>query len=262
MKPAIVADIGNSRMKWGRCSEERIIATAALSRDDPAEWTAQLSAWGFTEPISWAAAGVAPGFRDAFIDWLKTRSHRVAVVDAPSALPLRVDVEKPAAVGIDRLLNAVAANSRRTAGSGAVIVDAGSAVTVDQVAYDGSFLGGAIFPGLRLMSRSLHECTALLPEVEVREPAVMPARSTVAAIRAGVFAAVVGGVRILVDEIVGRSPPAERPRGLTLFLTGGDAPLLKQAISALLASSPGQPKVELWQELTLEGLRLAAEALP
>src|SRR5579863_547320 len=99
MKPAIVADIGNSRMKWGRCSEECVVATAALWREAEAEWMAQLAVWGVTEPVSWAVSGVAPNHRDAFVDWLKTRGHDVAVVDAPSALPLRVDVDKPAAVG-------------------------------------------------------------------------------------------------------------------------------------------------------------------
>ena len=89
------------------------------------------------------------------------------VLQYAGELPLRVELEKPDHVGIDRLLDAVAVNSRRAPGVPAVIIDAGSAVTVDLVDGAGAFRGGAILPGLRLMAKSLHDYTALLPLIEL-----------------------------------------------------------------------------------------------
>lgn len=263
MKPDIVVDIGNSRMKWGRCSANAVSDTAALSADDPGVWEAQLAAWKLTRPLNWAVSGVAPKQRDALIDWLRAHGHTVALVDSPAALPLTVDVEKPAAVGIDRLLNAVAANARRQPHNAAIVVDAGSAVTVDQVSADGHFQGGAIFPGLRLMSRALHDYTALLPVVEVTQPAVMPARSTVTAIQAGVFWAVAGGIAALVRQLT--ETDEEHPsaqQGTEIFLTGGDALILEQPLRSCLRSPDDATKLVAWSAMTLEGLRLAAEAQP
>ena len=82
-------------------------------------------------------------------------------------MPLEVELEHPDKVGIDRLLNAVAANRRRQEHVAAILVDAGSAVTVDYLDGNGVFRGGAIFPGFRLMARALHDYTALLPIVDI-----------------------------------------------------------------------------------------------
>src|SRR6185312_8188631 len=108
-----------------------------------------------------------------------------------SSLPLRVLVQQLDHVGIDRLLDAVAANSRRPAGVPAIIIDAGSAVTVDLVDEAGAFTGGAILPGLRLMAKALHDYTALLPLVDPPTQAPpLPGTATIPAIESGIFWAV------------------------------------------------------------------------
>jgi type III pantothenate kinase len=150
---------------------------------------------------------------------------------------------------MDRLLNAVAANQRRRQDVPAVIVDAGSAVTVDFVDELGVFAGGAIFPGHRLMVQALHEHTALLPLVEVCGCCEPPGTDTQAAIKAGVFWTVAGGIATLI-----RQYEQSLQNGLDVFLTGGDA--------ALFCREIGRADPVLWPDMTLEGLRLAAEALP
>ena len=274
MRPDLVADVGNSRVKWGLCSRPPVRRHASLPPDDPAAWQSQLEAWNLTGPLAWAVSGVHPRRRDALAAWLRGRGDTVLLLEAGHQLPLKVLVEHPDRVGIDRLLNAVAANTRRRPGVAAVVVDAGSAVTVDWVDPAGAFTGGAIFPGLRLMAQALHDHTALLPLVEVRTSALaLPGTSTGAAIEAGVFWAVVGGVGALIEQL-------ERQAGVTsdVFLTGGDAPLLESALKqwavgsgqrAVTGESPlpeipgdrSQCSLLLWPEMTLEGIRLAAEAL-
>ena len=93
-------------------------------------------------------------------------------------------------VGIDRLVDAVAVNRLREPGRAAVIVDVGTAITVDLVAADGAFLGGSILPGLAMSARAMHEFTDLLPLVDVSELSEPPpalGTATEEAMRSGLF---------------------------------------------------------------------------
>jgi type III pantothenate kinase len=244
----LVVDVGNTRIKWGRCGPCDILASASLPPDDPDAWQAQLRHWQLDRGLSWAVTGVDPQRREFLASWVKSRDNTVQVIEDWQQLPLRVVLSEPQKVGIDRLFNAVAANSHRSPGAPAVLIDAGSAVTVDWLDESGAFAGGAIFPGLRLMAAALHDYTALLPLVEVREPhPALPGASTRAAMEAGIFWAVAGGIRALTAEMTAQSAVAP-----DCFLTGGDGPLLQ-------ASLPGS---RLWPHMTLEGIRLTAEALP
>src|SRR5262249_26522535 len=113
----------------------------------------------------------------------------------------------------------------------------------------GAFAGGAIFPGIRLMAQALHDYTALLPLVNVEQasPAV-PATSTTAAIEAGIYWAVVGGIQALIGRLVSTA------KGRTeIYLTGGDGPLLAKALNH---------DFQLWPNMTLEGIRISAETKP
>jgi type III pantothenate kinase len=244
----LVVDVGNTRLKWGRCDGAAVADSVALPPDEAA-WDRQLGDWRLTGPLLWAIASVEPERRQRFAAWARGRGDTVRVIEDPRQLRLRVLVERPDWVGIDRLLDAVAANHRRQPGRPAVLIDAGSAVTVDWVDEEGAFRGGSIFPGLRLMALALHEHTALLPLVQVSQPRPeVPATSTPAAMVAGMYWAVVGGIRALAGEMAaGTAAPH-------LFLTGGDAPLLAPALAG--------PNLCVWPTMTLEGLRLAAESLP
>jgi type III pantothenate kinase len=78
-----------------------------------------------------------------------------------------IDYPKPNSIGPDRLANAVAA--RRRFGAPVVVVDFGTAVTFDVVDARGNYVGGIIAPGLAAMTDYLHEKTALLPKIQIRE---------------------------------------------------------------------------------------------
>jgi type III pantothenate kinase len=248
MTPHVVVDIGNSRLKWGRCGPAGVVEVVSLPPGVPDTWQEQLDRWGLDKPATWALTSVHPERMRQLEEWLRRRGDTVRVIDDPRLLPLRVLVDRPDHVGIDRLLDAVAVNSRRGAGSPAVVIDAGSAVTVDWLDETGAFQGGAILPGLRLMSQALHDHTALLPLIEPpREPPALPGKATPPAIEAGVYWAAAGGIMALVREY-GRH--ANRPP--EVYLTGGDG-------SALL---PSLPSAQHWPAMTLEGVRLTAEVLP
>lgn len=140
----------------------------------------------------------------------------------------------PETVGPDRLAQASAAWAR--AGKACVVVAMGTAITIDVVGRRGEFLGGLIAPGLRLMARSLHDHTALLPLVEparVRSPL---GRHTQAAIRAGVSFAAEGLIRAALRGREGR-----------VFGTGGDAALYRDLFDELVPDLALEGVLRSWQ---------------
>jgi type III pantothenate kinase len=225
-----------------------------LPPDDPSAWQRQLEAWKLAGRLAWAISSVHPARSERLKAWAQDRGDAVWVVDTWQSLPLTIALEHPGRVGMDRLLNAVAARSwcqghTDRLGVPAVIADAGTAITVDWLDETGTFRGGAIFPGLRLMAEALHQHTALLPLIEVRQPGPsVPGTSTPAAMEAGIFWAATGGIRALVEQMAGRAK--SQP---VCFLTGGDAGMLHASLGA---------DFKLWPDMTLQGLRIAAEVQP
>jgi len=236
----IVVDVGNSRIKWGLCSSELVWSTVSLPPDDPADWDRQWKEWKLQRTQEWIVTSVHPTRRDTLITWLKARADRVRELSSPAQLPLVVDFEHPEKVGVDRLLNAVAANLRRQENVAAIVIDAGTAVTVDYVDGKGVFKGGAIFPGFPLMACALHDYTAALPTVELDDTVLPPGTSTIAAMQAGIFFAVAGGIERLISEYQHRYSTA-----FEIFLTGGDAKILAHRL---------RHPVHHWPEMTLEGI--------
>lgn len=245
MTPDVVADIGNSRMKWGRVADGRVAEAEAVPLNLPSVWQNRWENWS-DRATRWALAGSNPERRDAFAQWLRDRGCAVAVLADWEAIGLPVKLAAPDRVGHDRLLNALAA---RRESAPVVVADAGTAVTVDLVDAAGAFAGGAIFPGVGMMARSLHQFTASLPKIEVAgaKPPI-PGAATESAMAAGIWWAIVGGVRAILAEYR-RGPSSPRK----VLLTGGDAELLLPGLAGL---------VELRPYLTLDGIRIAAEGLP
>src|SRR5205085_8321855 len=102
---------------------------------------------------TWAVAAVHPDRLSQIEAWLKQRGDRVRVLRTWKDLNLSVRVDHPERVGMDRLLNAVAAKAH---GPGpAILIDAGTAITLDYLDEAGTFQRGAILPGLRLMAQAL-----------------------------------------------------------------------------------------------------------
>jgi type III pantothenate kinase len=257
MTPDVVVDIGNTRVKWGRVNSWGVVQDLlALPHDNPASWDQAIASWWeFELSVEWAAAGVHPAQLDRFTRWAEARGDRVTVIRDYRQLPLVVAVNEPDRVGIDRLLNAVAAKQRAPAGTPLVVIDVGSAVTVDYVDGRGDFVGGAIYPGPRLMAKALNDYTAKLPFVEPagKHWSAGWGRDTRSAIGAGIAAAVIGGASVVAERI------AEDAAGEPwVFLTGGDA----DYFDGYDFGPRFFDRVQTGETLTLEGIRIAAEALP
>ena len=110
-----------------------------------------------------------------------------------------IDYPKPDSIGPDRLANAVAA--RKRFGAPVVVVDFGTAVTFDVVNRAGNYAGGIIAPGLAAMTDYLHEKTALLPRIKIREVKTVVGKSTEQAMLVGAVHGYRGLVRELIAEL-------------------------------------------------------------
>ncbi len=152
-----------------------------------------------------------------------------------------INYPRPHTIGPDRLANAVAA--RHHFGAPSVVVDFGTAVTFDVVDRAGDYVGGIIAPGLAAMTDYLHEKTALLPRIRIREAHSVIGKSTEQAMLAGA----VHGYRGLILELIRKLKGELKARRLPVVATGGYAKLIGSKLSAITAVEP---------LLTLEGLRL------
>lgn len=191
-------------------------------------------------------------------DWLQ----KPAVIRSSESFRINVNVDEPRRVGLDRLLNAVAANGVRSPAEAAIIVDCGTATTVDLVSSSGSFCGGAILPGFTLCARALNQYTEVLPLISMNELFDLPpsedchpalGTNTQAAIMSGVFWGQIGAVRELINRLShhGRSNGNNEPAP-KILLTGGGARLLV----------PYFAKAIHCPYLPLQGLVLAAANSP
>jgi type III pantothenate kinase len=152
-----------------------------------------------------------------------------------------IDYPKPNSIGPDRLANAVAA--RKRFGAPVVVVDFGTAVTFDVVDARGNYTGGIIAPGLAAMTNYLHEKTALLPKIRIRDIKSAIGKSTEEAMLVGA----VHGYRGLVHGLIAELKRELRASNLPVVATGGYAKLIAARLPEITAVAP---------DLTLEGLRL------
>lgn len=261
MIPQVVVDIGNTRIKWGQVADDgRSIARFARLPEDSSTWEKEVESWGLACGGTWVLASVRPQRAEKLTSWLEARGDRVIRLGKSSQLPLTVALEQPERAGIDRLLNGVAAKRHLLQGQPAVLIDAGSAVTVDWLDEEHAFRGGSIFPGLDLMAEALHNYTALLPRVEVTLPLpALPAGNTITAMQIGLFLAVSGGIREAVRGYAEQSVRSPR-----VFFSGGQAPLLARGMGLLDGTRPlPAPWGDflLWPEQTLIGILDSVEAL-
>jgi type III pantothenate kinase len=155
-----------------------------------------------------------------------------------TGMPILYD--NPREVGADRIVNAVAAYERWRCGL--VVVDFGTATTLDAVSPKGEYLGGCICPGMAISMDALFERAARLPRVELARPPGVLGRNTVHAIQSGL----VYGYVSLVDGLCARLRE-ELGFDAKVVATGGLAPLLASESRAIS---------EVDEFLTLEGLRL------
>lgn len=187
----LAVDIGNTNISIGLVRDGALLATRrAAARESATVDEVELLLDGLLaldeaklgEISAICLASVVPSL-EAAIEEVATRRRLRILVASAGTVPIPIRVDRPAEVGADRLVNALAA--LRLYGAPAIVVDLGTATTFDVVSADGAFVGGAIAPGLELGLEALAARTARLPRVALRAPDRAIGRDTVSAIQSG-----------------------------------------------------------------------------
>lgn len=245
----LLIDIGNTHTHIGLADPRRVrrhgdVPTAAWFK---AGGGAVLERWiGRDVPAGAIIASVVPRATPRVRSVLR-RSWNLKPIEltARTVRGVRLNYRHPESIGADRLANAVAV--RHLCGAPAVVVDFGTAVTFDVVNARGEYAGGIIAPGLAAMTDYLHEKTALLPRIRIRNVHAAIGRNT----REAMLIGAVHGYRGLVRELIQRLKRELRSRRLPVVATGPYA--------ALIAA--GLPEISRVEPLiTLDGLRLVWQA--
>ncbi|WP_437203302.1 type III pantothenate kinase [Planctomicrobium sp. SH664] len=256
----LIVDVGHTRYKFASCLDA---GGQSLPQVD------KLLAFHSLETIDWpllAALATAQNLTRAIISGTNRQKTEELLESWPNnlpepywftdrtLLPIPVHVDFPEKVGIDRLLNASAANVIRAPGQPVITVSSGTAITVDVLNRHGAFDGGAILPGILLGAQSLHDYTTTLPVIDVwklleHAPPLL-GKNTQAAISSGLYWGHLGAVREMVTRYTAALKQTEGEP--LVLLTGGAAVIL----------APHLPGTRHEPALTLQGLAVAARSLP
>jgi len=248
--------IGNTNITLGLFRAGALLATRRAATDVRAttdeielllDGLMRLDGLSMADIDAIALASVVPTLSGA-IDAIAERRDQPLLVASAGTVPLAVRVDRPGDVGADRLVNALAA--ARLYGTPAVVLDFGTATTLDCVAADGAYVGGAIAPGLELGLEALAARTAKLPRIELRAPDRAIGRDTVTAMQAGTifgYQALAAGLLLRVRaELADANDVA--PGQVRAILTGGlSAAPWAHGLEGVDAIDP---------ELTLKGLAI------
>jgi len=194
-----------------------------------------------------ALASVVPPLTPVLVELARQYLGQEALVIGPGVnTGMPILYEPPGDVGADRIVNGVAAFAAY--GGPVIVVDFGTATTLDVITRRGEYVGGVICPGIGISADALFQRAARLPRVDVRNPGRVVGRSTVGSMQSGLYF----GYAAMCEGLIARIR-AELGEPARVVATGGLAETLAAEISSVEAVDP---------VLTLTGLRLIWERNP
>jgi type III pantothenate kinase len=247
----LAIDAGNTNIVFAVCegasirSQWRAATKTTRTADEYAVWLKEMLALenlNFSDLDAAIIASVIPAalfdLRSLCRRYLKCEPLVIGEPDVDLGIGIKVD--RPAAVGADRLVNTVAAHA---AYDGAlVVVDFGTATTFDVVGANGDYEGGVIAPGVNVSAEALHQAAAMLPRVAIERTQTVIGKDTVPAMQSGLYWGYVGLIEGLIARI-----KSEYAKPMTVIATGGLAALFHRQVAGI---------DHLNRDLTISGLTL------
>src|ERR1700759_1165966 len=206
----LAINAGNTNIVFAACDGERVVgqwrAVTATQRTAD-EYAVMLGPLLALEGLSFAdldAAIIATVVPAALFDLRQLcrrylKCEPIVIGEADVDLGIGINVDRPAAVGADRLVNAVAAHERYK--GALIVVDFGTATTFDIVSEKGDYEGGVIAPGANVSAEALHGAPAMPPRVAAGRTQNVIGKSTVAAMQSGLYWGYIGLIEGLVTRI-------------------------------------------------------------
>ncbi|MBQ1281808.1 MAG: type III pantothenate kinase [Oscillospiraceae bacterium] len=220
----LVIDVGNTNTVFGLYKERELVGTFRI-RTEGSQTSDEIgmkilqyyNIRGFhpTDTKAVLIASVVPPAMYSLTNAIRKyfNLHPVVIgkdID-PGILNLYIN---PREVGIDRLVNAVSAIEKY--GKPLIIVDIGTATTFDCIDEHGAYLGGAIFPGIKIAMEALFMKASKLPRVDITRPEMAIGRSTVQSMQSGAVRGYVGALTGIITDMKKEMAP-----GVKVIATGG-----------------------------------------
>ncbi len=242
----LAVDIGNTNISIGSFKEKKLNALFCINNkylvNQKASFPLEPNILDKSKYI--IVASVNPKIESAFYKYVgKKHKKKILTIGKEIKPIIPILVKNPQKVGIDRVLNALAAYKRTKTST--IVIDFGTAITIDIVSEKGEYVGGLILPGIRTSAYALNKQTALLPEVDIRKPVKIIGNNVENAIKAGIYFGTVGSISHIIREV----RKVYRDLQYTIA-TGGDAKIFKKDI----------PEIDKFIPLlTLDGIRITFE---
>ena len=253
----LTIDIGNTNMVFGIYKGEEMLGSFRLSTNSTATSdelgilaVSYFERFGYrTEDLKACIIGsVVPqvmySVTSAIIKYFGVEPLVVGT-DVDTGLKFAPRCYETGRLGADRAINCISATQKY--GAPFVILDFGTATTIDAVGPDGVYMGGTIGPGLPVSLDALVSRTALLPRVELQMPQTVLGRNTVEQIQAGVVAGYVGNMEYLIRQVMEEMDC----EGIKVIATGGLSRMIAQQTDRINIVDP---------MLTMDGLRMIFDA--
>lgn len=248
----LAVDIGNTNIVIGVYSQDKLVgswrtATAAHRMAD--EYAMLINSFfsyqqmSFTDVHHVVMCSVVPALTTTFSElarrYLKTEA---VIIGSDVKTGIKILYDNPREVGADRIANAVAAY--KLYGGPSIVVDFGTATTLDAISKEGDYLGGAIAPGITIAAEALFQRAARLYRVALTAPESAIGKNTMTSMQSGILFGYVGLIEGLIARFKRELGPSK------VIATGGLAEIVSKESDSIDIVD---------QDLTLEGLRMIYE---
>ena len=248
----LAIDVGNTNIKVALFCENEIMTSFRLTTKTPRTsdefgiaLTALLNSNGYgVEQIDAAiVASVVPDVMHALINaFIRFFGVKPVVVGPGTKTGIRLIKTNPAEVGPDRIVDAVAALTLY--GGPVIVVDYGTATKFDFFTADGGFESAVTCPGIMLSMRALWSGTAMLPEIQIKDPGSILCKNTETSLQAGILYGKIGEAEYIIDRL--KKESGLDPDTIKVVATGGLAATIAEATDRIQYLEPN---------LTMYGLK-------
>lgn len=217
----LIIDIGNNSTKYFIFADNSIVLHGRRSNESLVFVKEYIEQYAIEKIIISSVVDINEE-ETLFVDSI---CKNVIWFDNSTPTPIKLEYRTPHTLGSDRIAALVGAQAQAP-GKDILVIDAGSAITIDFADASGTFKGGNISPGLKMRLNALHSFTSRLPLVDKEGDVPMLGYDTETAMRSGVVRGILHEIEGYIDEIKAKHPD------VFVFLTGGDEKILINSIKS------------------------------
>lgn len=253
----LLVDLGNSRLKWANYQNGQLCSVGSVKYDEENLATLLSAEWSSLPAPGkiCVSSDVDSRLTAVLSQWVEKQWATAAYIITPKdhAYGVKNAYQDPLQLGSDRWAALVAV--RNNIKGAAIIIDCGTAITIDVMDAEGEHLGGMIIPGIQMMQQSLFKGTHKINETDEKNEPVLAAlgKNTREGVRSGIHTAIIAFINEMISRTTRQAMQQTKPETMTNVITGGDADLILPFLDNSIIHKP---------TLVLEGLAIILDRAP